>query len=172
MQFIIVPLTTLRTTFMVKGKIKLASTISGMESFIYVISLSVVFSDLTNYTNMIAYAIGYAGGVILGGRLEKALAIGYRTYNVNITEQDEFLVETLRSNGFGVTVFEGSGRNGKKRYRLDITAKRDREKELLKLLEENAPKAFIVAYEPTGYKGGYLVKGRKKQRFKEWLSFK
>ena len=31
------------------------------------ISLGIIFSDLSNYINMVAYAIGYAGGVIVGG---------------------------------------------------------------------------------------------------------
>lgn len=162
MQFIIVPLTTLRTIFVVKGQIKQASMLGGLEALIYVISLSLIFSDLTNYINMIAYALGYAGGVILGGKLEQKLAIGFRTVNVSILYKDEELVNHLRQEGFGVTVFEGEGRNGEKRYRLDILVKRNREKELLDILDERAPKAFVVSYEPTSFKGGYLVKSMKK----------
>ena len=30
------------------------------------------------------------------------------------------------------------------------------------LLNEEAPKAFVVSYEPTGFKGGYIVKSMKK----------
>lgn len=171
MQLIIVPLAVLRTTFTVKGKTSLASIIGGIESLIYVISLSVVFSDLSNHTNMIAYAIGFAGGVFLGGRLEKALAIGYRTFNISITKKDETLIEMLRLNGFGVTVFEGIGIDNETRYRLDVMVKRNREKEIMQLVKKYAPGAFIVAYEPTVCRGGY-VQGMKKQTFKEWLSFK
>lgn len=162
MQLIIVPLTTLRTTFMVKGKIKLASAIGGIESLIYVISLSVVFSDLSNYMNMVAYAIGYAGGVIIGGTIERFIAVGYRIVHVNLTNKDLGLVDYLRTQGFGITMFEGEGINGEKRYRLDILVKRNREKELMGILDKQAPKAFITAYEPTSFKGGYLEKSMKK----------
>lgn len=166
MQFVIVPLTTLRTVFVVKGRIQQASMIGGLEALIYVISLSLIFSDLTNYMNMIAYAVGYAGGVILGGKLEEKLAIGYRTVNVSLMQRNEQLTDLLRSQGYGVTTFIGEGREGEKRYRLDILVKRSREKALMELLETEEPKAFIVAYEPTNFKGGYLVKSMKRARNK------
>ena len=162
MQFVIVPLTTLRTIFLVKGEIRNASILGGIEALIYVISLGIIFSDLSNYLNMIAYAVGYSGGIILGGYIEKKLAIGYRTVNVSLLDKDSELIDKLRIEGFGVTIFEGEGREGNKRYRLDIVVKRSREKELMKLLNEEAPKAFVVSYEPTGFKGGYIVKSMKK----------
>lgn len=162
MQFVIVPLTTLRTIFVVKGEIRTASILGGIEALIYVISLGIIFSDLSNYLNMIAYAIGFAGGIIVGGIVERKLAIGYRTYNVSLLDKDVDLADMLRVQGFGVTIFEGEGRDGNKRYRLDIVVKRSREKELMKILNEEAPKAFVVAYEPTNFKGGYLVKSMKK----------
>jgi uncharacterized protein YebE (UPF0316 family) len=162
MQFIIVPLTTLRTIFLVKNEIRNASMLGGVEALIYVISLGIIFSDLSNYLNMAAYAVGYSGGIILGGFIEKKLAIGYRTVNVSLLDKDPPLIDRLRTEGFGVTVFEGEGRDGNRRYRLDIVVKRSREKELMDLLNEDAPKAFVVAYEPTSFKGGYIVKGMKK----------
>lgn len=163
MQLVIVPLTTLRTVFVVKGRVQQASMLGGLEALIYVISLSLIFSDLTNYLNMIAYAIGYAGGVMLGGKLEEKLAIGFRMVIVSLLDRDEELVAKLREQGFGVTVFEGEGRDGQTRYRLDVLVKRKREKELMELITIEAPKAFVVAYEPTSLKGGYLVKSMKKQ---------
>lgn len=167
MQLIIVPLTTLRTIFLVKNEIRNASLLGGMEALIYVISLGIIFSDLSNYLNMIAYAVGYSGGIILGGYIERKLAIGYRTVNVSLLEKDDELISKLRTEGFGVTLFIGEGRDGNKRYRLDIVVKRNREQELMNLLNEKAPKAFIVSYEPTSFKGGYIVKGMKKAIAKE-----
>ena len=162
MQLVIVPLTTLRTIFLVKNEIRNASLLGGVEALIYVISLGIIFSDLSNYLNMFAYAIGYSGGIILGGYIEKKLAIGYRTVIVSLLDRDYALIDELRKEGFGVTVFEGEGRDGNKRYRLDIVVKRSREKELMNLLNEEVPKAFVVSYEPTSFKGGYIVKSMKK----------
>lgn len=164
MQFVIVPLTTLKTIFVVKGRTSLGAILGGIGALIYVISLGMVFADLSNYMNMIAYALGNAGGTIIGGRLEEKLAIGYRIVMVSLMEKNNDLIEMLRDEGFGVTVFVGEGRNGAKRYRLDILVKRNRVQELLDILEKNVPKAFVVAYEPTNFKGGYLVKSMKRKR--------
>lgn len=169
MQLILVPLSTLRLTFVVKGNKREASSIALIESLVYVISLGLVFKDLDNVYNMIAYAIGYAGGVYLGGLVEEKLAIGYRSVNVSLLDRDDILVDRLRNCGFGVTVFEGTGMNDEHRYRLDIITKRNRVKELMQILKEEAPKAFIVAYEPTNFKGGYLVKNMKNAKKKQEL---
>lgn len=166
MQLLLVPLTTLRMLFVVKGQTREASALAVFEALIYVVSLGIVFSDLENKLNMIAYAIGFSGGIYLGSLVEKKLAIGYRAINVSLLERNDELVEHLRNDGFGVTLFEGEGRQNEKRYRLDIIAKRSREKELMNLLQQEAPKAFVVVYEPTNFKGGYLVKNMKK-RMKE-----
>jgi len=76
--------------------------------------------------------------------------------------KNEELIWNLRNEGFGVTVFEGEGRDSK-RYRLDILTKRNREAELLELIEKYEPKAFIVSYEPRKFKGGFLVNAMKNQ---------
>ncbi len=61
----------------------------------------------------------------------------------------------------GVTVFEGEGINSI-RYRLDIVAKRSRER-AFEIINEIAPKAFMSSYEIRSFKGGYLTKAMKKR---------
>ncbi len=73
------------------------------------------------------------------------------------------LIDHLRNEGFGVTVFEGEGRDSK-RYRLDILTKRNREEELLDMIDEYEPRAFIVSYEPRRFQGGFLVNSMKKAK--------
>lgn len=72
------------------------------------------------------------------------------------------LVNALRTAGFGVTVFEGEGINTA-RFRLDIVAKRSREKELLLIIDQFEPKAFLMSYEIRSFRGGYLTKSMKKR---------
>lgn len=71
----------------------------------------------------------------------------------------------MRESGFGVTVFQGEGKDSP-RYRLDILTKRSRENELLQLIEEYEPNAFILSYEPTRFKGGFMEIMMKKQNRK------
>lgn len=162
LQIIYVPILTIRTILLVKNQTKSAAAVGLLEGAIYIVSLGIVFQDLSNIKNIIAYIIGFSAGLLLGGYIENKLAIGYITYHVSLLERCNELVDALRQAGFGVTVFEGEGINST-RYRLDIVAKRSREKELLEIVNYIAPKAFMSSYEIRSFKGGYLTKAMKKR---------
>lgn len=162
LQLVYVPLLTLRTTFVVKGKKIQASLFAFLEAIIYIVSLGIVFSDLKNFLNIGAYIIGYGIGIYIGGRIEEKLAIGYRSIHVNLTKYNEELVNKLRELRFGVTVYEGEGINKEKRYKLEIVSHRSRETEAISLIQSIEKNAFIVSYEPTQYKGGYITKQLKR----------
>lgn len=160
LQLTYVPLLTLRTIFMVKNMSVIASCIGFMEVLVYITGLSLVFNGEQNILAKIVYAGGYGLGIFVGGYIEQKLAMGYTTLVVNLVNKNEQLISCLRNEGFGVTIFEGAGRDSK-RYRLDILTKRNREKELLGLIEMYEPRAFIISYEPRKIKGGFLVNAMK-----------
>ncbi|MFG6116563.1 DUF2179 domain-containing protein [Halobacillus sp. MO56] len=162
-QLVLVPIVTIRTILVVKGIRNVAAFIGIFEGFIYVISLGLVFSDLSNIWNMVAYAFGFGIGLFLGSMLETKLQIGYVTFQVNLMNRNEELVRTLRASGFGVTTYIGEGIEDH-RYRLDVLAKRNREKEFMEIIDHMDPKAFVVSYEPRTFKGGFLTKRMKKRQ--------
>ncbi|NLC66718.1 MAG: DUF2179 domain-containing protein [Clostridium sp.] len=161
LQLIYVPLLTLRTIFLVKNMTVTASVFGFLESLIYVFGLSLVFSGDQGPLAMLVYAIGFGLGILIGGAVEKKLAIGYNNFAVNLMDRNLVLIDDLREKGFGVTVYEGEGRDSK-RYKLEILTKRNREEELLDLIESYEENAFIVSYEPKRFKGGFLVNSMQK----------
>ncbi|BES64362.1 DUF2179 domain-containing protein [Gottschalkiaceae bacterium SANA] len=165
-QLIYVPLLTLRTITMVKN-LKLLTTIFGfLEAFTYVFGLAIVLSGEQNVIEMVVYALGFALGLFVGIFVEQKMAIGFVTLSVNINHPNKVLVDHLRSLGYGVTVFQGEGRDGV-RFRLEILTKRRKEKELYRIIDEFEPTAFLISYEPKTFKGGYLsemMKRRSKQK--------
>ncbi len=162
-QLIYVPLNTLRTIFLIKNMNTLAALLGFGEALVYVFGLSLVFSGDTGTIGMIVYAVGFGIGILVGTAIENKLAIGYNSLIVNLMEKDTALIDELRENGFGVTIYSGEGRDSK-RYRLDILTKRNREEELIELIEKYEPGAFIVSYEVRRFKGGFLVKSMRKMR--------
>jgi uncharacterized protein YebE (UPF0316 family) len=164
LQLIYVPILTLRTVFLVKGKSLLASFLGFMESLIYVFGLSLVFSGNNSKLALVVYAAGFGIGIFVGGMVERKLAIGYTSVIVNLLESNTELISFLRDEGFGVTIYEGQGRDSR-RYRLEILTKRSREEELMRYIEKYEPKAFIISYEPRRFKGGFLVNAMKKENF-------
>ncbi|KGA97105.1 hypothetical protein AJ85_14820 [Alkalihalobacillus alcalophilus ATCC 27647 = CGMCC 1.3604] len=164
-QLLYVPILTVRTIMMVKGMKEKAAAVGILEGAVYVVALGLVFADLSNYLNMIAYAVGFGVGLYIGAIIEEKLAIGYVTLEVNIMNRNDKLVHRLREVGFSVSTSEVEGMNSI-RYLLACTARRDREKEFIKIVSEYEPSAFIVSFEPRNFKGGYITKAMKSRREK------
>jgi len=156
LQLIYVPIYTLRTIFLVKNITVLASILGIAEMLIYVFGLSLVFGGNQSFVSMVVYAVGFGLGIILGTKLEQKIAIGYINVTVNTQEKNCNLIDTLRQNGFGVTLYTGEGRDSE-RYRMEILTKRNRENELIATVEKFEPSAFIISYEPRTFKGGFLL---------------
>lgn len=169
LQLTFVPLLTLRTIFMVKKMNLLASCFGFLESFIYVFGLSLVLSGEQTTLAMAIYAFGFGLGLYVGGIVENKMAIGYTSFSVNLNKRNNEMITILREKGFGVTLFEGEGRDSK-RIKLEILTKRSREKELLACIDIYEPSAFIIAYEPTKFRGGFLVNSMKNRKIKFKIS--
>ena len=162
LQLVYVPMLALRTISMVKKLTLLTAVFGFLESIIYVVGLAIVLTGEQNIIQMLVYALGFSLGLIVGIHIENKIAIGYTSILVNIKEMNHKLISTVRERGFGVTVFQGEGKDSP-RYRLDILTKRTRENELLDLIAEYEPNAFILSYEPTRFKGGFMEILMKKQ---------
>lgn len=165
LQLVYVPMLALRTISMVKKLTLLTAVFGFLESIIYVFGLAIVLTGEQSLVQMLVYALGFSLGLIVGIHIENKIAIGYTSILVNIKEMNHKLISTVRESGFGVTVFQGEGKDSP-RYRLDILTKRSRENELLQLIEEYEPNAFILSYEPTRFKGGFMEIMMKKQNRK------
>lgn len=164
-QLVYVPTFTMRTIFLVRGQSKIAATLGFFESLIYVFGLTIVLSGDKDVITMVIYAAGYGLGILIGTAIERKLAYGHMTMQVNIENYNENLIQELREEGYGVTVYEGEGRDTK-RYKLEILMKRNKQVNLFDIVESYEPRAFIVAYEPTQFKGGFLVKSMDKKNKK------
>ncbi len=167
-QLVHVPIFTLRTIFLVKNMTRIASFLGFIEALIYVFGLSLVFRGDADTGSIIVYAVGFSVGTLIGGAIENKLAIGYNSIVVNLVQKNMEMINHLRNEGYGVTLYEGEGRDSK-RYRLDILTKRSREEPLIQLIEEYEPKAFIISYEAKKFKGGFLVNPMKKMKFHHTL---
>jgi len=162
LQLCYVPMLALRTISMVKKLTLLTALFGFLESLIYVFGLAIVISGEQSILQMLVYALGFGLGLVVGIHIEKKIAIGYTTVVVNISHKNDDMIDHLRLQGFGVTVFQGEGKDSA-RYRMDILTKRTRENELMAIIDHYEPTAFVIVYEPTRFQGGYLAVMMKKQ---------
>lgn len=157
---------TIRMILTLKGQRYIAALISMIEVVIYVIGLGLVLENLNEIQNIIAYAIGYGLGVLMGMKIEEKLALGYITVNVITKEYNGELAKNLRSQGYGVTSWQAHGLEGD-RMALQILTPRKYELKLYQTIKELDPKAFIIAYEPKTIYGGFWVKSVKKGKLEQ-----
>ncbi len=152
---------TLRMILTLKGYRYIAALISMVEVVIYIVGLGLVLDNLNEVQNLIAYAVGYGTGVIIGTKIEEKMALGYIMVNAISTEMELKLPEILRAEGYGVTDWQANGREGN-RQALQILTPRKYELKLYMRLKEIDPKIFIIAYEAKTIHGGFWVKSVKK----------
>lgn len=144
---------TLRMLFTVRGRKYISATFALLESGIFIFALSKVMADLNSPVKMLAYAMGFACGNFAGITIERWIGSG--TILARIVAKNAILLAGLREYGFGVTVMQGEGKEGTVCL-LFVVAARRRERELLTLVEQLDPEAFVTLDAVNHALGGYL----------------
>ncbi|UCZ53782.1 DUF5698 domain-containing protein [Bacillus shivajii] len=153
-----VTLFTVRMIFTLKGQRYSAAIVSIVEIIVYIIGLGLVLDNLDRIENLIAYALGYATGVLVGIKIEEKLALGYITVNVITKEYEPDIPNALRDKGYGVTNWVAYGREGE-RLMMEILTSRKSEYDLYTTVKNMDPNAFIISHETKAFFGGFWVKG-------------
>ena len=154
---------TVRMILTLKGYRYIAAAVSMVEVVIYVVGLGLVLDNLNEIQNLVAYAIGYGCGVIIGTKIEEKMALGYITVNVITADENKKLPAVLREKGYGVTDWSANGLEGN-RSAIQILTPRKYELQLYIVIKEVDPKAFIISYEPKSIHGGFWVKSVRRGR--------
>lgn len=154
---------TMRTILTLKGYRYIAAIVSVVEVLIYIIGLGLVLDNLDEIQNLIAYALGFGSGVIVGMKIEEKLALGYIMVSVIVLDRSDLSPKKLREKGYGVTDWTANGLDGD-RQAMQILTPRKYELKLYQLIKELDPKAFIISYEPKTIHGGFWVKNIKKEK--------
>ncbi len=147
----------LKTCMMVKGQRLKAAGLGFLECTIWGLVISTIISTLGDNLFLLAfYCVGYATGLFLGSTLESKIALG--TSNLQLIANDEStnkIIDYLKQNNRGYTVFEGQGSTDKMNMILIVLPRKDATRvlrEIRKLCENNV---FVVASEVSKYAGGY-----------------
>ena len=107
---------------------------------------------------MIAYCIGYGGGMFLGASIESQIAMG--TSSVQMIANKEY-IETLRSflitNKIGFTILPGYGAYGESYVVIMILARKEVNKTVAAIEKLCDNKIFVSTSEVSKWAGGYGI---------------
>ena len=147
----------LKTCMMVKGQRLKAAGLGLLECTIWGLVISTIIGTLGDNLFLLAfYCIGYAVGLFLGSTLENKIALG--TSNLQLIANDENtekIIEYLKKENRGYTVFAGQGSTDKMNMILIVLPRRDALRALRQIRALCNNNVFVVASEVSKYAGGY-----------------
>lgn len=146
MRIIDVSINTIRIVVVMRGQIRLAALLGFFESLFWVTAASLVFANLGNPVRAVAFAAGFATGVLVGGLVERKIAMGTAFVRVVAPLDTEQVAPRLRDEGFPVTVVNAEGRDGEVRLSFMVMA-RKKVNRALTIVHEVNPEAFVTVEE-------------------------
>ena len=146
-----------RILMVMRGRKSLAWVFGFFQALVYIVAIREVMSDLGNWSNMIAYAAGFATGNVAGIWLESKIAVGYGHITIMSPRYGAALTERLRAAGYAVTVVAGRGRDGVVDI-LVMSVPRRRIKRINALIEETDPDAFVTVENVRPLRKGFWKK--------------
>ena len=138
-----VSLSSMRIISVGKGYRGLAMIIAGIEALVWVVSVSLIVSNLKNFYNIIAFSLGMSTGCYLGIYIEKKLALGTILVQLITQKSAKELLSGLRKVGFRVTSIDAESNYGKVQIIL-ATIRRKSLNEFASLVFNFNPNAFFT----------------------------
>ena len=158
---------TMRTIMTLKGYRFVAEAFSILETFVYVIGLGLVLDNLDRPQNIVAYALGFGVGILVGTKIEEQLALGYTVVSVTTAKKTIDLPNDSRNLGYGVTHCHQYGRDGQRTV-MQILTPRKYERKLIETIKELDDRAFIISHEPKSIHGGFWTKGLSRRKMSNY----
>jgi uncharacterized protein YebE (UPF0316 family) len=146
-----VSIASVRIVTLMRGRIGVAAILGFFESAAWVAAAALVFRNLDNPVRVVAFAAGFGVGTLLGGVIERWLAMGTSLIRVVTTAEpgtQPRVATALRDAGFKVTVLNAEGRDGDVRVTLLVLPRR-RVKAALAIIADVNPEAFTTVEDIT-----------------------
>lgn len=134
---------TIRIILVGRGKRFPATILGFFEILIWLLAISQIMQNLTNITNYIAYAAGFAVGTFVGMTIERWLAIGTLVVRIVIPREAEDLIVYLIAKGFEVTRLNAEGALAPVTVILTVVKSRKLPR-LLEIINKYYPRAFYT----------------------------
>ena len=155
-----VTLGTIRIIYISRGMKYLAPIFGFFEILIWLIAIGQIMKNLSNPVYYLAYALGFAGGNLVGIFVEERLAVGRVILRI-ITQRDATqLVDYLRSSGYGVTTVEAEGATGPVELIFTVIDRKKVES-VVRSVQTYNPKAFYSIEDVRFVKEGIFPPSRR-----------
>jgi uncharacterized protein YebE (UPF0316 family) len=145
---------TVRFMMTLRGRKLIAWVLGFLETVIFLVTLSAVFSDLSNVLNIVAYSAGFATGNTAGILVEERLAIGHVQMNIISPKRGSAIAEKLRHEGYAVTEIPARGKDGMVTL-LHVGVRRRDAKKVHQIVQKIDKAAYISGEEMRPMRRGF-----------------
>ena len=147
---------TVRVIYTIRGQRTVSAVLGVIESGIWILAISRALKYAEQSPlSMVAWALGFATGTVVGISLERWIGSGWVLMRVISPQRAGDLRDALLAREFGVTAVPGEGRSGRVLI-LFVVAPRKRSKEMLTAVETIDATAFITIEPLSQAIGGYV----------------
>jgi uncharacterized protein YebE (UPF0316 family) len=152
-----VSLDTMRVLSAVRGARWVAAGLGFFQALIWLVVVGNAIKYLDSIWHVLGYAAGFGAGTLVGISIENALAYGVATVRVVSRQGGVEIADALRERGYGVTEFGGQGRDGRVEILNSVVQRQDLE-EVMRIVDEWDPNAFVTVEEPKLLRGGSVAR--------------
>jgi uncharacterized protein YebE (UPF0316 family) len=150
---------TVRNISMVKGNRILTIIVGFFEGVVAItVAITVVSNAVKQGINIFliaSYGAGFALGLFIGMIISNKISRDIFSVNIISTKYSDEIEKILRANGFGLTCYTGSGKDGEIKMLHAICKKSDLQK-LHDLAQAIDPEAIVASHTLEGMRGGFF----------------
>ncbi|HBY19275.1 MAG TPA: hypothetical protein DEH00_08925, partial [Candidatus Marinimicrobia bacterium] len=147
-----------------------APLLGFFEVLIWLVAISQIIQNLSNWVNYVAYATGFALGNYIGMILEERLAMGMVAIRIITQEDADDLVAEIQKQNIGTTSLAAKGMKGHVRLIFSIIKRKDQDI-VLNLIRRYNPMAFVSISDVRSVQEGYFPRTTsEKQTFRRFLN--
>jgi uncharacterized protein YebE (UPF0316 family) len=147
-------LDTLRVLMVMRGRKPIAWVLGFFQATIFILAISSVLSNLSNFLNVIGYAAGFATGNVVGMLIEERLAIGHINLSIVSPNLGSAIANRLRDEGYAITEIPARGKDGMVTL-LNSSVLRKNVNNVRKIVNDIDPGAFITAEDVRPVRRGF-----------------
>ena len=152
-----VSISTFRMMIMVRKKSILTPILAFCEVFVWFIAArKALNTNIDSVLIPIFYSLGYATGTYIGGCLSRKFIKNVNSIEITTSRNNMKLIHALRREGCGLSIIALKNNYRDKKDLILVDVKSKNTQEMIKLIKEIDPKAFIVVKDTKIVHNGYI----------------
>jgi uncharacterized protein YebE (UPF0316 family) len=132
---------TLRVIYISKGYKFIAPVLGFFEVIIWLLAISQIVQNLSNFFCYLAYGAGFGTGTFVGMNLEEKVSLGHVIIRIITRRDASELVDYLKESGYSLTVIDAEGPKGPVKVIFMILHRHDIN-EVIDIVKRFNPRAF------------------------------